>query len=91
MGLTTPAEIRLARLLDQETLVREKWSNLTDAVEAREDKTMLDVEEAEVVKYREQLQAVRSEYEQLTDDIEKDKEAEQRSLAIRQKLAGMKK
>ncbi len=89
MGLTTPAEIRLSRLLEQEKIIREKWSNLTDAVEAREDKTMLDVEEAEVVKYRESLQSVRSEYEQLTDDIEKDKEAEQRSLAIRHKLAGM--
>jgi len=89
MGVTTPHQIRIERLLDEEKIVQGKWAELTETVNTRDDKTMLDAENDQVVMYRERIQAIRSECEQLTDDLAADKEAEKKSLATRKLLAGL--
>ncbi len=89
MGLTTPTETRIARLLDEENLTQSKWASLTESVESREDKTMNEVENEHVIMYRDRLAEIRAEVEVLTTDVEGAKEAERNAKRIRQALAGV--
>ncbi len=88
-SLITPIETRIARLIDEDNLVSAKWASLTEAIESREDKTMTEVENEHVMKYRDRLAEVRAEYAQLTEDVESAKVAEVNAKKIRQAMAGI--
>ena len=89
MGLTTPTESRVARLLDEENIVQGKWASLLESIESREDKTMNEVENEHVIKYRDRIAEIRAEVGQLGEDIAGAKEAEKNAKRIRQSLAGI--
>lgn len=85
---TTQSEVRLARLLDERDLNRQKHESLLASIEGREDKTLNETEREHVAMYREKAAELDTEIEQLAGDIEAAREAVEKSKAIRRSLAG---
>ena len=60
---TTQAETRLAMLLDEREVTTEKWEALNASINGRDDKTLNEVEQEHILKYRE-----RAPYKGKTDE-----------------------
>jgi hypothetical protein len=88
-AVTAQSEIRLARLIDESDLNRQKHENLLQAVNDREDKTLSATEEEHVALYRETSAKLDAEIDSLSQDVEAAKLAAEKSKAIRRVIAGM--
>jgi len=82
------SELRLARLIDErehtQTLHEETLAN----IEKRDDKTMTDVEEKQVVAYRERMFDLDTEIKGLAETVEHTNKAAEESRNIRRVLGG---
>lgn len=86
---TTQAEKRLSMLLDEREVVTGKWEALNEAITSREDKTLNEVEQEHILKYRERVTEIDAETTQLTKDIEATNAAIETARLARRAMAGV--
>ena len=85
---TTQAETRLMMLLDEREVVTEKWEALSAAINSRDDKSLTEVEQEHILKYRERVTEIDAETTTLHDDIAATKAAIDNAKKARRSLAG---
>src|SRR4051812_5396491 len=88
-AVATQSEIRLARLIDESELNRQKHESLLAAIEAREDKSLTTTEQEHIQMYRENSSNLDTEIDNLSQDVESAKVATEKSKALRRVIAGM--
>jgi hypothetical protein len=88
---TTQAENRLSMLLDEREVTTQKWEALNAAINSREgeDKTLTEVEQEHILKYRERVTEIDVETTQLTEDISATNAAIATAKKARQAMAGV--
>lgn len=86
---TTQAETRLAMLLDEREVTTEKWEALNAAINSRDDKTLTEVEQEHILKYRERVTEIDNETTQLHEDISATQAAIANAKKARQAMAGV--
>jgi HK97 family phage major capsid protein len=86
---TTQAEKRLSMLLDEREVVTGKWEALNEAITSREDKTLNEVEQEHILKYRERVTEIDAETTTLTKDIEATNAAIETARLARRAMAGV--
>jgi hypothetical protein len=86
---TTQAETRLAMLFEEREITTEKWEALNAQLNSRDDKTLNEVEQEHILKYRDRVTEIDAETTQLSADIESTRAAIAVAKKARQQMAGV--
>lgn len=88
MSATTQSELRLTSLLDERESNTKLHETVIATVEASENKMPSESQSEQIKMYREKAQALDTEIDSLSEDVERNRRAVDASKAIRRALAG---
>jgi len=86
--MSTQAELRLQRLLDERDTTTKLHEGVLGAIEGTDDKIMSESQSEQVTMYRQRAQELDAEITQLTETVENDRRSMEASRKIRRTLAG---